>query len=242
MLKKGCLGIVVLVLFLMALGALFGDDAPQPGPVATDVVPGARPNVAGPAVAVGAQARIYVEGAQSVYLAVDRDAMEELLDVQNASDVDGLRRLGQQGKVLQVPNNTDARVVERSMLLTKVRVTEPDRVYTGSEGWLQNEFVQAAGRDDAAAAGLPEYTVIDKVGDNLEVLVPSLSVDAPDAEIEAVARSIASAERVGTIYLYRTEDAQKANMSASFAERHPDAMAEGYLGVLRGGAFEPSSY
>lgn len=191
---------------------------------------------------VGASARAFIEDGQWIYLAVDRDAMDELMDAQNASDLDGLRRLGQQDKVFRVPNNTTVEVVERGGLLTKVRATEQDRVYTGREGWLQYEFVQPAGRDEAAAAGLPDYTVLDKVGDNLEVLIPSLSVDAPDSEIEAVARGIASAERVGTVYMYRTEDAQRANISASFAERNPSAMSEGYLGMLQNGRFMPSTY
>ena len=195
-----------------------------------------------PVTEIGAPARAFIDGSQWIYLAVDRDAMDELIDVQNASDLDALRDLGQQGKVFRVPNNTTVEVVERGGLLTKVRATEQDRVYTGREGWLQYEFVQPAGRDEAAAVGLPEYTIIDKVGDNLEVLIPSLSVDAPDSELETVARSISEAERVGTVYLYRTEDAQKANMSASFSEQNPNAMAEGYLGVLRDGVFSPSTY
>ncbi len=191
---------------------------------------------------VGAPARAFIEGNQWIYLVVNRDAMDELMDVQNASDLDGLRRLAQQDKVFRIPNNTAVEVVERGGLLTKVRATEQDRVYTGREGWLQYEFVQPAGRNEAAATGLPDYTVIDKVGDNLEVLIPSLSVDALDSEIEAVARGIASAERVGTVYLYRTEDAQRANMSASFAEQNPNAMSDGYLGMLQNSEFFPSTY
>ncbi|NBC18640.1 MAG: hypothetical protein GVY18_15155, partial [Bacteroidetes bacterium] len=195
-----------------------------------------------PVTEVGAQARAFLDGNQWLYLAVDRDAMDELIDAQNASDLNGLRRLGQEGKVFRIPNNTTVEVVERDGALTKVRATEQDRVYTGREGWLQYEFVLPAGRDEAAATGLPDYTVLDKVGDNLEVLIPSLSVDTPDSEIEAIARGIASAERVGTVYLYRTEDAQRANMSASFAKQNPNAMAEGYLGMLQNGQFMPSTY
>lgn len=230
----------ILALILLLAGCTAETEAPATPEAELDTEASNAQNK--PVTKVGAPARAFIEGSQSIYLAVNRDAMDELIDVQNASDLDGLQSLGQQGKVFGIPNNTSVEVVEHSGLLTKVRVTEQDRVYTGREGWLQYEFVQPAGRDEAAASGLPDYTVIDKVGDNLEVLIPSLSVDAPDAEIEAVARGIAKAERVGNVYLYRTEDAQRANMSASFAEQNPNAMSEGYLGMLQKGQFFPSTY
>ncbi len=230
-------------LSLLALLVLSAGCAAEPDVSATSETVSETPEShVEPVSEVGAPARAFIEGAQWVYLAADRDAMDELMDAQNASDLDRLRVLGQQDKVFRIPNNTAVEIVERGGLLTKVRATEQDRVYTGREGWLQAEFVQPAGRDESAAAGLPEYTVIDKVGDNLEVLIPSLSVDAPESEIEAVARGIAAGERVGIVYLYRTEDAQKANMSSSFSEQNPNAMAEGYLGKLENGEFNPSTY
>lgn len=244
----GVVGVVVMIGLLSPPPPPADGDEPglavSSAPEVAEAEPTAEDSAAQnePVTEVGAPARAFIEGAQWIYLAVDRDAMDELIDVQNASDLDGLRSLGQQGKVFRIPNNTSVEVVERGGLLTKVRATEQDRVYTGREGWLQYEFVKPAGRNEAAAAGLPDYTVIDKVGDNLEVLIPSLSVDAPDAEIEAVARGIAEAERVGTVYLYRTEDAQRANMSASFAEQNPNAMSGGYLGMLQNGQFFPSTY
>lgn len=37
----------------------------------------------------------------------------------------------------------------------------------------------------------------------------------------------------------RSREAQRANMSASFAEQHPDAMRTCYLGDGKGGEFQP---
>jgi len=195
-----------------------------------------------PVTEVGALARAFIVGSQWIYLAVDLDAMNDLIDVQNASDLDGLRRLGQKRVVFRIPNNTHVKVVEREGSLTKVRATEEDRVYTGREGWLQYEHVLPVGGGGVADADLPDYIILDKVGDYLDVLVPSLGVETPDSEVESVARRIADIERVGTVSLYKTKDAHRANMSASFAKANPNAMAEGYLGMLQDDEFIPSTY
>ncbi len=69
------------------------------------------------------------------------------------------------------------------------------------------------------------------------MLIASLSRKTPAAERERVARGIAAAEGFDELSIYSTEDAQKANVSASFAKAHPRAMKEGFLGSLREGKF-----
>lgn len=193
-----------------------------------------------PVTEPGASARAYVEGARWVYLAADSDAMEELVDAQNASDVEAVRRLGREGKVIRVSNNTDVQVVSTTPLLTEVRITEDGLALTGSEGWLQRGFVRAP--TAPTRTGLPEYVVLDKVGSYLDVLVPALTVEATAEELAPVARGIADAENVDQVSLYSTEDAFRVNFSSSFSDRNPDALADGYLGMWDDGTFQPSPY
>ena len=196
------------------------------------------------AAAESSRVRVYVPGADWVYLASDRASMNDLLDAQNASDVDGVRRLGQQGKVFRVPNNTDAEVVDRSATLAKVRIIEEGQVAFGREGWVQREFAQAWAPPDTEATDLvpPEYRVLDKFGNQLEVLIPSLSVTTPRSELAAIGEAIAAREGVTEVYLYRTEEARRANFSASYSEQHPEALSEGYLGKWNNGRFEPGLF
>ena len=168
--------------------------------------------------------------------------MNELIDVQNASDVNGLQALARQGKVLRVPNNTAASVVGQTMLLRKVRVTEQGRTYTNEEGWIQADFVRSPSPEPRLAIALPEYRVLDKVGGYIDVLVPSLRVGTPTESVERIIRAIAGAEGAPEVSMYRTEAAYRANFSSSYAREHPNALRDGFLGSLTGGRFTASIY
>lgn len=94
----------------------------------------------------------------------------------------------------------------------------------------------ASGQKDSK---LPEYKVLFRVrqihnkrvyGD---ILVPSLSRKTPINILEHVARAISSQEKLDDITLYCTEEAYKANNSASFLKAHPNALEEGFLGLLQ---------
>ena len=94
----------------------------------------------------------------------------------------------------------------------------------------------------ATSKSLPAYTVLSsykkisggKFGD---ILVPSFSRKTPVKTREAVFRAIAAKEGINDVTFYTTEEAYKANISASFARTHPDAMRKGLLGILQGGVF-----
>ncbi len=72
-----------------------------------------------------------------------------------------------------------------------------------------------------------------------EILVPDVSRSSPASKRESIARRIARKEDLSQLELYSTEDAYKANSSASYLKEHPDAMKRGYLGSLKDGAFTP---
>jgi hypothetical protein len=96
----------------------------------------------------------------------------------------------------------------------------------------------------APVANLPSYRMLfanDKAGGGRfgDALVPTLSRATPEAERERIARGIAQKEGLTNLAIYSTEDAYKANVSASFGAQHPDAMRGGFLGSLDGGSFRP---
>lgn len=89
---------------------------------------------------------------------------------------------------------------------------------------------------------LPEYELLDKV--NLingqtfaDVLIESYSQDTPSDSIQEALIYIAQELDVDEIFLVCSKDAQKANYSASFAEKHPEA-TDCVIGSFKNGKFE----
>lgn len=115
--------------------------------------------------------------------------------------------------------------------------------------WGETESNPANAQDKPiarpATGDLPAYTVLfsvdlaDGSGRMGQILVPSLSRKTPASKRESVARGVAAKEGFVAVYLYRTEDAYKADMSSSYAKAHPDALKNGYLGMLEQGKFNP---
>jgi hypothetical protein len=85
---------------------------------------------------------------------------------------------------------------------------------------------------------LPEYIIIDQVelisgGIHGDILVTSFSKDTSINLCESVVKSIAKKEGFTEASLYCTREAYQANFSSSYAEAHPNALKEGYLGHLK---------
>jgi hypothetical protein len=72
-----------------------------------------------------------------------------------------------------------------------------------------------------------------------DALIPSPSRKTPAAERERVTRGIAQKERLTKLAIHSTEEAYKANVSASFLEKHPNALKEGFLGSVKENGFYP---
>jgi len=92
---------------------------------------------------------------------------------------------------------------------------------------------------------IPEYTILDDTamitgGHYGDILIPSLTPDSPESELGDIAKAIAQKEGFTQIAMYCLEDAYHANMSGSFAESHPTALKDGYLGSYANGVFTPS--
>jgi len=91
---------------------------------------------------------------------------------------------------------------------------------------------------------LPEFIILDKIklingNTYADILIKSFSRSTPINEREATIKSIAKKENLQEISLYSTENAQKATFSSSFANTHPNALKNGYLGSFEKGVFTP---
>ena len=89
---------------------------------------------------------------------------------------------------------------------------------------------------------LPAYSVLfsnKKIGGGKfgDILIPSFSRQTPVKKRETIFRSISAKEGIEDVSFYSAEEAYKANVSASFAKSHPNAMRDGFLGTLREGKF-----
>lgn len=96
--------------------------------------------------------------------------------------------------------------------------------------------------DRESSTSLPAYAVLysnkmvssRKFGD---ILIPFFSRQTPPAQRESTFRAIARKEGLDNASFYSINNAYKANVSASFAKSHPNAMRNGFLGMLQGGKF-----
>lgn len=52
---------------------------------------------------------------------------------------------------------------------------------------------------------------------------------------EPIARKIAEAESLASLRLYSTEEAYKPNISQSYSKAYPNALRQGFMGLLEGG-------
>ncbi|MCH7681140.1 hypothetical protein IID10_17545 [candidate division KSB1 bacterium] len=103
------------------------------------------------------------------------------------------------------------------------------------EGTKLEPFIPVARK---TSEKLPAYTVLFSDTKFGEFWVPSFSRNTPVKTREAVFGAIAAKEGINDMsFFYSTEEAYKANFSASFARTHPDAMRKGFLGMLQGGVF-----
>lgn len=93
---------------------------------------------------------------------------------------------------------------------------------------------------------LPSYKILSQVnlasgGKYGEILIPNYSRKTPKELRESTLRQIAAKEGFAQADLYSTEDAFKANSSASYSKTHPNALKKGFLGSLnRDGTFTPA--
>jgi len=65
-----------------------------------------------------------------------------------------------------------------------------------------------------------------------EILVPNYSPKTPKETREKTLREICAKENFVSASMYKTEDAYHANISAKFLKQHPNALKNGFLGMI----------
>ena len=103
----------------------------------------------------------------------------------------------------------------------------------------------AAGRPSkSSAAQLPHYEILHAISEfnstriYAEVLIPDLPRDMPAKRLKRLVKAIAEHEGFDSMTVYRTRLARKAHYSMSFADDHPEALAEGLVGDYSRGRFK----
>jgi hypothetical protein len=88
---------------------------------------------------VGADARLFLEGRNSIFVAVDEKAFNELINALSSGGA-GVDALIESGKVFTVQNNTRVRILEIAGAKNKIRVIEGEKIMR--EGWVHELWVR----------------------------------------------------------------------------------------------------
>jgi hypothetical protein len=87
----------------------------------------------------GSEVTLYLQGRESVMVAVDEKALDELISAISTKG-DQAQALIQSGSVFSVPNKTRVRIIEADFAKLKVRIIEGDK--TMLEVWVPERWVR----------------------------------------------------------------------------------------------------
>lgn len=88
----------------------------------------------------GSETHLYLSGQESVIVAVDEKALDQIVSALSGRDTAALDALVSSGRAMRVPNNTSVRVLETGSGKTKVRILEGEHVLLDAwvpERWLR---------------------------------------------------------------------------------------------------------
>ncbi len=122
--------------FLSTAAATAESLAPTAPSEPPTLPPATRTTVFAPAV--GQEVHL-ISTTGKVFVAVDDAAWDAMLKASRANDTEGILGMVLAGKLLVVPTNTKARVIEDAFTSAKVRILEG--MHDGKSGWVSNEMV-----------------------------------------------------------------------------------------------------
>jgi len=126
-----CLGVGVFVAFILLL-ILYITLPPNET---------SNSKITGTGGSVGSESKLYVEGLESITLAVDKKAYDELTNCYIAKDKIGILNLVIARKSFTVENGTRVLVIAKSFTMSKVRVRILEGKNMGKAGWVSYEWV-----------------------------------------------------------------------------------------------------
>ena len=91
-------------------------------------------------IGAGMEAVLFLEGQESVFVAVDEQGLPELLGAVAAKENARVDDLIRSGRVVRVANNTRVQVLEMAAGKTKVRIIEGERAM--QTGWVVDRWVR----------------------------------------------------------------------------------------------------
>ncbi len=92
------------------------------------------------AMSIGSEARLQIQGLDSILVSSDDNALHELMDALPKRDESAIEKLVQSGKVFRVPNGTKVRILEFGSSKTKVRIIEGNHLLL--DGWVPERWVK----------------------------------------------------------------------------------------------------
>lgn len=127
--SRTCLGVILFTIILAMIAVVL--CVSSDGKTTTESYP-----------SVGSEAILSVEGSGPITVAIDEEAVEEIINALIAKDNIGLMNLVLAGKVFYVQNSTKVLIldVNYSRAIVKIRILEGDN--WGMAGWVPYEFVR----------------------------------------------------------------------------------------------------
>ncbi|MBI3654735.1 MAG: glycosyltransferase family 39 protein [Acidobacteria bacterium] len=92
------------------------------------------------ALGVGAEATLQAGNQSSIYVAVDDNALQELMNALPTGDQSKLENLVQQGRLMRVPKGTKVRLVKLDF--SKIQVQIVGGAYSERNGWVPESWIQ----------------------------------------------------------------------------------------------------
>jgi 6-pyruvoyl-tetrahydropterin synthase related domain len=131
--------LIVMVITTIIVMIIRRSDVANPGQGEAQPSGGSG-QISGGYAGVGSDARLYLEGRDSVAVAVDEKASGELLAAIAGRDQTALEALTESGRVLKVDNNTRVRVLQAESGNTRVRILEGPNIL--KEGWVPERWLR----------------------------------------------------------------------------------------------------
>jgi hypothetical protein len=137
--KIGLTGLAVIIGVVLVLMVARRSNPNSESRTAASQANGAPTDSRSP-ISVGSEARLYVEGLDSIPIAADEPALGELMTALAKKDSSRIDDLADSERVFRVLRNTRVRVLQMGAGKTRVRVSEGEHVM--SEGWVLDRWIR----------------------------------------------------------------------------------------------------
>ena len=134
--KKTIVIAVALAIIAAIIVAIIASRSNQKGVGDSAAGAGARRS----SLLVGSEARLYVEGLNSIPVAADEKILDELVGAMAAKDGNKLNALNNSGSVTNVASDTKIQIIERGSGKIKIRIAEGQ--HQAKEGWIGERWAR----------------------------------------------------------------------------------------------------